>query len=75
MQRAKPKRHLARFFGFLSVIWCFVTIPCAMVLVPAWPFPHLPVDGTARLCLVLSAPHMLFVILAIVLAVTERPRV
>jgi hypothetical protein len=75
MEPARPKRHKARLFGFLSVAWCFITIPCAWVFLAAWPLSGLPADGTARFCLLLSAPHPLFIILAIVLVITERPRV
>lgn len=70
MTREEPTRHKARFFGFLSIVWCFVSIPCLLVL---FPFPAADPEIT-RLCILLCAPHPVFIGLAIFLALTEQPR-
>ncbi len=64
-------RPKARFFGFLSVVWLLVSV-CASI--PFWcPWPQRVTD-LDWLCVLLIAPHPVFIVLALVFRLTERPR-
>src|SRR6188474_3174616 len=65
-------RPRARFFGFLSVIWLFVSIGASFPFWDGWPqsFGYLE-----WLCSVLLVPQPVFVVLAVVFLLTERPHI
>jgi len=72
MKRKFIGRPKSRFFAFLSVIWLAVSL-CASApfWLDAWPPTF---SGVEWLCGLLILPEPAFIVLAIVFAVTEKPR-
>jgi len=64
-------RPRARFFGFLSVIWLFISIGASFPFWDGWPQSFGYMEW---LCSVLLVPHPVFVMLAVVFLLTEKPR-
>jgi hypothetical protein len=67
-------RPKARFFGFLSIVWLFVSAIASMAF---WPPDHplLSFQLAAKcVCGVLAALQAVFVLLAVMLLVFEKPR-
>lgn len=64
-------RPKARFFGFLSVIWLFVSIGASFPFWDGWPQSF---GYWEWLCSALLVPQPVFVILAAVFLFTEQPR-
>jgi hypothetical protein len=70
LTRQTVGRPRARFFGFLSVIWLFVSICASFPFWNGWPesFGYLEL-----LCSALLVPQPVFAVLAIVFLLTEQP--
>ena len=64
-------RPKARLFTFLSIIWLCVSIPASM---PFWLGLPGPFFAVHWLCTLLLLPHPVFVVLAIIFSLSERPR-
>jgi hypothetical protein len=71
MTRQMVGKPRARFFGFLSVIWLAVTIGASFPFWDGWPDSF---GSGERLCSVLLVLHLVFIVLALVFLLTERPR-
>ena len=65
-------RPKARFFGFLSVAWLFVSVGASTPFWLSWPQRF---TGWDWLCVLLIALQPVFIVLAIVFWLTEQPRI
>jgi hypothetical protein len=63
-------RPKARFFGFLSVAWLFVSVGASTPFWLSWPQRF---TGWDWLCVLLIALQPVFIVLAIVFRFMERP--
>jgi hypothetical protein len=64
-------RPRARFFGFLSLVWLAVSICASFPFWDGWPQTF---GWMEWLCSVLLIPQPVFVVLAVVFLLTEKPR-
>lgn len=69
--RRVASRPRTRFFGFLSVVWLFAAIPASLSLWDGWPQSF---DQLKWLCAVLLLLQPLWIVLAVVFWLTEKPR-